>query len=159
MFRETLQVLVCLSVLISSSVSLHMVRDAYHRPLSGISTQRGEPVFYISKKTTGICPFRICFRILFPTIVHKCIIVAWPRQLVWPGQVTLKCMRSVAIWPVWLSFCVCCSLCRRQFKDSIDAKPVCEPRHSNSECVSIISVEYIAVIVGVVIVVILIRCS
>lgn len=156
MFRETLQVLVCLSVLISSSVSLHMVRDAYHRPLSGISTQRGEPVFYISKKTTGICLFRICCRVVFLTIVlNRCV----AQAISVAGQVSLKCMRSVAIWPVWLSFCVCCSLFRRQFKDIIDAKPVCKPRHSNGECVSIISVEYIAVIVGVVIVVILIRCS
>lgn len=33
MFRESVQVFICLSVLISSSVSLHMIRDAYHRPV------------------------------------------------------------------------------------------------------------------------------
>lgn len=37
MFRETLQTLVCLSVLVGTS-SLHMVRDSYHRPLSDLNT-------------------------------------------------------------------------------------------------------------------------
>lgn len=37
MFRETLQTLVCLSVLVGTS-SLHMVRDSYHRPLSDVNT-------------------------------------------------------------------------------------------------------------------------
>lgn len=34
MIRESVQVLICLSVLVSTSVSLHMIRDAYHRPLN-----------------------------------------------------------------------------------------------------------------------------
>lgn len=37
MFRESVQVFICLSVLISSSVSLHMIRDAYHRPLNELN--------------------------------------------------------------------------------------------------------------------------
>lgn len=53
MFRETLQVLVCLSVLISSSVSLHMVRDAYHRPLSGLNPVHNDPDIFNSKHNTG----------------------------------------------------------------------------------------------------------
>lgn len=32
MFREIWQIVVCLSMLVSTCVSLHMVRDAYHRP-------------------------------------------------------------------------------------------------------------------------------
>lgn len=34
MFRESMQMLMCLSVLVSTCVSLHMVRDAYHRPIN-----------------------------------------------------------------------------------------------------------------------------
>lgn len=34
MFGESLKVLMCLSVLMSTCVSLHMVRDAYHRPIN-----------------------------------------------------------------------------------------------------------------------------
>lgn len=37
MFRESVQVFICLSVLISSSVSLHMIRDAYRRPLNELN--------------------------------------------------------------------------------------------------------------------------
>lgn len=38
MFRESVQVLICLSVLVSTSVSLHMIRDAYHRPINELNT-------------------------------------------------------------------------------------------------------------------------
>lgn len=37
MIRESVQVLICLSVLVSTSVSLHMIRDAYHRPLNELN--------------------------------------------------------------------------------------------------------------------------
>lgn len=37
MYRESVQVFICLSVLISTSVSLHMIRDAYHRPLNELN--------------------------------------------------------------------------------------------------------------------------
>lgn len=53
MFRETLQVIMCLSVLISSSVSLHMVRDAYHRPLSGLNPLYNDPAIIDSQHTSG----------------------------------------------------------------------------------------------------------
>lgn len=72
MFRETLQVLVCLSVLISSSVSLHMVRDAYHRPLSGLNQVHDDPVvLFNSKHNTGICrsPFIAAIRICYAVVL------------------------------------------------------------------------------------------
>ncbi|XP_031641247.1 homeobox protein 2 [Contarinia nasturtii] len=37
MIRESVQVLICLSVLVSMSASLHMIRDAYHRPINELS--------------------------------------------------------------------------------------------------------------------------
>lgn len=65
MFRETLQVLVCLSVLISSSVSLHMVRDAYHRPINGFGSLNYDPVVIDSKQIAGNSHFKLFFFIYF----------------------------------------------------------------------------------------------
>lgn len=39
MIRESVQVLICLSVLVSTTVSLHMIRDAYHRPLNELNNR------------------------------------------------------------------------------------------------------------------------
>lgn len=39
MIRESVQLWICLSVLVSTTVSLHMIRDAYHRPLNELSNR------------------------------------------------------------------------------------------------------------------------
>lgn len=39
MIRESVQLWICLSVLVSTTVSLHMIRDAYHRPLNELTNR------------------------------------------------------------------------------------------------------------------------
>lgn len=50
MFGERLKVLVCLSVFMSTCVSMHMVRDAYHRP---INDQLPNPYDIIDRNGVG----------------------------------------------------------------------------------------------------------
>lgn len=51
MFREICQVLLCLSLLVSSSFSLHMIRDAYHRPMNELSHITHDTIVIGSTKT------------------------------------------------------------------------------------------------------------
>lgn len=44
MFRESVQVLICLSVLFSTTASLHMIKDAYHRPTSNLNNINSDSV-------------------------------------------------------------------------------------------------------------------
>lgn len=56
MFRESVQVLICLSVLVSTSVSLHMIRDAYHRPLNELNSMHRDTVIIDSHNAKRIQP-------------------------------------------------------------------------------------------------------
>lgn len=57
MIRESVQVLICLSVMVSMSASLHLVRDAYHRPINELNTNNnldGNSIIYDSTNTKRI---------------------------------------------------------------------------------------------------------